>query len=171
MWRDARFWAALTAAVVFWGVLFAVVRPVLAWDWPLQYPLAFVLPALVYPVLEEIVFRGGLQEVLQRYFRGRAIGPVSLANVGTSVVFTALHFCGPRPCSYRRLSLVISRTATAADRAARVLQHGVLLAVCRAGLRVSGVQTEFLPDLGSCLGAVEGIEMQSRGVGGQQPLA
>jgi len=51
-----------------------------------------VLPALVYPVLEEIVFRGGLQEVLQRYVRGRAIGPITVANIGTSVVFTALHF-------------------------------------------------------------------------------
>ena len=92
MWRDATFWAALAAGIVFWGLLIVMTRPVLDWEWPLRYPLAFLLPALVYPVLEEIVFRGGLQELLQRYFRGRAIGPVSLANVGTSVVFAALHF-------------------------------------------------------------------------------
>jgi membrane protease YdiL (CAAX protease family) len=48
--------------------------------------------SLIYPVLEETVFRGGLQSALltRSVFRTRA-GPVSLANVLTSIVFAAAH--------------------------------------------------------------------------------
>jgi membrane protease YdiL (CAAX protease family) len=43
-------------------------------------------------VLEEIVFRGALQDTCHRYLKPHALGPISLANVVTSLVFMALHF-------------------------------------------------------------------------------
>ncbi len=47
---------------------------------------------LVYPVLEEIVFRGGLQPWLRRHPRAAANWHgVSVANIATSVVFAATH--------------------------------------------------------------------------------
>jgi membrane protease YdiL (CAAX protease family) len=48
---------------------------------------------LVSPVIEEILFRGYLQEWLYRYKWGkRQVGIFSGANVVTSVIFTSLHF-------------------------------------------------------------------------------
>lgn len=53
--------------------------------------MRFVWPALLMPVLEELAFRGWLQtELLSRW--PRRLGPLSHANLLTSVVFTALHF-------------------------------------------------------------------------------
>jgi len=92
-WRDAQFGAALMAAPLVWGVM--------AWMFPLGFqagralfePGPFLLLAGVYPVLEELVFRGGLQGRLREISWGaRRFGPLSLANVLTSIVFTALHF-------------------------------------------------------------------------------
>lgn len=48
--------------------------------------------ALIYPLLEEVVFRGGLQPGL--FARGclhRSIAGISAANIITSVLFAALH--------------------------------------------------------------------------------
>ena len=50
-----------------------------------------VSAVVLYPVLEEYVFRGGLQPWLAQHLRQHA-GPLSLANLLTSVVFCALHF-------------------------------------------------------------------------------
>jgi len=50
------------------------------------------MPALVYPVLEEIVFRGAAQGALwQTRLAAVALGPLSGPNLLTSVVFTSLH--------------------------------------------------------------------------------
>ncbi|MGA7801275.1 MAG: JDVT-CTERM system glutamic-type intramembrane protease [Gammaproteobacteria bacterium] len=92
-WRDLRFWLALGAAPLFWAALLAFVpHEPLQLSWPLHAPLAFLLPALVYPIAEEIIFRGALQEWLGDHLPDRPLGPVSLANLVTSVVFTSLHF-------------------------------------------------------------------------------
>jgi len=50
------------------------------------------MPALVYPVLEEIVFRGATQGLLWKTrLAALALGPLSGPNLLTSVVFTVLH--------------------------------------------------------------------------------
>ena len=90
--RDKVLWIAVLGAPLFWAALLVLSGRDPAWSWPLAEPLRFVLPALCYPVLEEIVFRGLLQEQLQRALRGRTVGPLSGANIVTSAVFTALHF-------------------------------------------------------------------------------
>ena len=72
--------------------LFFILHPSIQWDWPLLTPLVFLLPVLVYPVLEEIVFRGLIQELVHEYLSKASLGPVSVANLLTSFLFTGVHF-------------------------------------------------------------------------------
>ena len=73
-------------------VLFFILHPSIQWGWPLLTPLVFLLPVLVYPVLEEIVFRGLIQELVHEYLSKASLGPVSVANLLTSFLFTGVHF-------------------------------------------------------------------------------
>ena len=59
-------------------------------DWPLDDFVRFGLLVLVFPVLEEIVFRGLILEWLGRFLPQR-LGILSLANLLTSLVFAAMH--------------------------------------------------------------------------------
>lgn len=96
-WRDRLFYAAVAAAPVYWLLLFLLTRPRPQLDWPLQQPLVFLYPALFYPVLEELVFRGLIQELAHRYLKPWRVGPLSHANLLTSLLFTALHFISHPP--------------------------------------------------------------------------
>ena len=62
--------------------------PPLSLDW-----VTLVNTMLLAPVLEELVFRGGIQSVLERTAFGRhePVGGVSVGNVLTSVLFSAAH--------------------------------------------------------------------------------
>lgn len=54
--------------------------------------MGFFLPALIYPVLEETVFRGLIQEKLYRLPWGcRRTGLVSAANIAASILFAVSH--------------------------------------------------------------------------------
>jgi hypothetical protein len=90
--NDHLFWLALAAGPLCWAVLFVLLRPNPQWDWPLTAPVPYLRVALFYPVLEEIVFRGLLQELVRHHVSPRHLGPLSHANLLTSLVFTALHF-------------------------------------------------------------------------------
>jgi uncharacterized protein len=87
--RDPLLLAALGAALPVWAVLVAwhgAPQP----DWILRDPARFVLFALVYPVLEELAFRGLVQgELLRRW--PRRLGVLSAANAATSVLFATAH--------------------------------------------------------------------------------
>lgn len=98
IWRDKQFGAAVLAAPIFWVVFWWWTAPSVDLEWPLRRMLPFLLSALVYPVLEEIVFRGGLQTVLlrQSYLAGRWFG-LSRANVVTSILFAAFHLFAHTP--------------------------------------------------------------------------
>ncbi len=91
-WKDWRFHLALAAAPAFWLGLYWWSSADIAWSWPLAAPLAFLWPALFYPVMEEIIFRGLLQETLSERLKPWRLGPVTHANLITSLVFTGLHF-------------------------------------------------------------------------------
>jgi hypothetical protein len=91
MWRDPVLWAALAAPVLFWAGLYLLTRPGLNPGWPLDGPWAFVRVALIYPLTEEIVFRGAIQGWLQRVLSRPLPGPLSLANLLTSMLFAATH--------------------------------------------------------------------------------
>ena len=96
-WRDPLFYAAMGAALVYWLVLFVMTRPQTALDWPLRQPLLFLYPALFYPVAEELVFRGLVQELAHRHLKPWRLGPLTHANILTSLLFTALHFFSHPP--------------------------------------------------------------------------
>ena len=76
-WRDPLFHAALTSGLLFWLVLYFIQQPLIQWGWPLLQPWQFLLPVVFYPLVEEVVFRGLLQELVHEYI---------------SVVFTAMQF-------------------------------------------------------------------------------
>ena len=90
--NDPLFWLALAAGPLCWAVLFALLQPDPQWDWPLAAPVPYLQAALFYPVLEEIVFRGLLQELVRDHVSRRRFGPLGIANLITSLVFTGLHF-------------------------------------------------------------------------------
>jgi membrane protease YdiL (CAAX protease family) len=90
--KDPHFLLAILAAPVAWLALYFIVQPNINWLWPLQHPARFLWPALFAPVVEEILFRGLLQEFIRDYFSEKFLGPVSIANLVTSLVFTGLHF-------------------------------------------------------------------------------
>jgi len=54
--------------------------------------MAFVIPVILYPVLEEIVFRGAVLEYCQKKIPGMVFVHLTKANIVTSLLFTALHF-------------------------------------------------------------------------------
>ena len=91
-WQDPLFHLALLAGPAAWFILYLVLQPAPQWGWPLAAPLAYLMPALVYPVLEEIVFRGLIQDLVHEYVSSRSLGPVSVANLLTTLLFTAMHF-------------------------------------------------------------------------------
>ena len=91
MWRDSLFWTAVAAALPFWGALVLITEAQPHWGWPADAPLPFLFPALVYPVLEEIAFRGMLQRELYVRLPYRSFWGISSANIITSVIFSALH--------------------------------------------------------------------------------
>jgi membrane protease YdiL (CAAX protease family) len=83
----------MLAAPLFWVALLAMDGRSPDVSWPLRSPLQFLMATLVYPVLEELAFRGFVQGALRRTSWGaRAMAGVSGANVVTSVAFAALHF-------------------------------------------------------------------------------
>ena len=80
------------AAPLFWAALLALTHPSIDVLWPLAAPSVFLMPALVYPVLEEIAFRGAAQGALWKTrLADVALGPLSGPNLLTSVAFTGLH--------------------------------------------------------------------------------
>lgn len=91
MRRDDQFLAILATALLFWVVLYTWMLPETDWLLPLTQPLAFLLVVLVYPVLEEIVFRGALQGALRKYLGTKAWHGFTWANVITSILFSVAH--------------------------------------------------------------------------------
>jgi membrane protease YdiL (CAAX protease family) len=90
--KDPLFLLAMAAGPACWLILFYVLQPAVQWSWPLIVPWQFLLPVLVFPLAEELVFRGLVQELLHEYLGSGRLGPLSVANLLTSCLFTALHF-------------------------------------------------------------------------------
>lgn len=96
-WSDPLFFAAIGAALLYWAALYLATAPSPDPAWPLREPLRFLYPALLYPVVEELVFRGLIQDFIHRRLRPWHVGPLSHANLLTSALFTALHFINHPP--------------------------------------------------------------------------
>ncbi len=91
-WADPLFFAAVAAALLYWLLLYLATQVRPDPGWPLREPLRFLYPALLYPVVEELVFRGLVQDLAHRHVKPWHLGPLSHANLLTSLLFTALHF-------------------------------------------------------------------------------
>lgn len=90
-WRDrflAPTWLAGMVVAAGYGWLQGGVTPGLS---------MLALWVVVYPVLEEIVFRGLIQPALVQPTRGLRWGPVTLANGLTSILFAAMHLFSHPP--------------------------------------------------------------------------
>jgi membrane protease YdiL (CAAX protease family) len=96
--RDPQLWWAVAAAPLAWLAGHLWLAPATDWAWPLHQPRDLLFLGLVYPVVEEVVFRGILQGRLREraMMRRRFLG-LSGANLLTSAVFTALHFLAHPP--------------------------------------------------------------------------
>ena len=92
LWRDRLFLAALLVGIVTWLILYFLQQPIVQWNWPLVRPWPFLSLVLLYPIVEEIAFRGLVQELLRDYVSRRSLGPLTIANLLTSVLFAGLHF-------------------------------------------------------------------------------
>lgn len=90
------FWFALLCGPLTWLVLWGIGLPVTG---VVHLSVGvLLLSVLVYPVLEEIVFRGFLQEwlLIRPAFQPSRYG-ITLANVATSCVFALLHLMSQPP--------------------------------------------------------------------------
>lgn len=96
-WHDAQWWLALLAGPAFYCLLIAAGFNYAGPKWIAAQPLLFAVLVLVYPILEEIVFRGMLQEGLSRRLKPWVFGPISKANLITSLVFCGLHVFSHAP--------------------------------------------------------------------------
>jgi len=91
-WQDSLFYAALGGALLVWLCMYLLFEPDPDPGWPLREPMRFLYPALLYPVVEELLFRGLLQDLAHRHLTPWRLGPLSHANILVSLVFTGLHF-------------------------------------------------------------------------------
>lgn len=92
-WRDrwlAPVWLAGTLAAIGWA-------EVTGTGTASPHLPALLLSVLVYPALEEIVFRGMVQPALLGVTRAACLGPLTAANVSTSLLFSAAHLFAHSP--------------------------------------------------------------------------
>jgi len=83
---------AVVSAPVVWAIMTSWAPSTWIPGWTLAEPGRLFMVALVYPVLEEMLFRGLLQGWLwHRPWGRKSCGPVSRANLFTSLLFAALH--------------------------------------------------------------------------------
>jgi membrane protease YdiL (CAAX protease family) len=95
--RDPWFLAAMAAGPAAWALL-ALWLPVTDAAWPAARPAQFLVLVVLYPVLEELVFRGLLQgALLWRGWGHRLAGPVTAANLAAALVFAAAHLLRGTP--------------------------------------------------------------------------
>ncbi len=93
MLRDRQFFWALLIAPLLWLIGYFLYAPTPDWSWPSHQPREFALLVIVYPCIEELLFRGLLQGWLLEHAQFRRHWfSLSFANIATSGIFTALHF-------------------------------------------------------------------------------
>ena len=98
LWGDKLFWLSLCAGPFFWFSIYLAGTTISGPRWVSENSLLFLQLALLYPVVEELVFRGLLQEKLwQTRFSRLAIYCLSMPNIITSMIFTAFHFLAHPP--------------------------------------------------------------------------
>jgi uncharacterized protein len=98
---------------------------------------AWISFVLVQPLVEELVFRGVLQGQLLRLSAARRLGPVTLANLGTTAGFVALHFLAQPPLWALSVALPSLVFGHLRERFASVLPAVIVHAVYNAGFALT----------------------------------
>jgi len=94
--HDRQFAAALAAGPVAWIALALNAQPNPAWI--LGDPVRALSLVVAWPLIEEALFRGGIQPALLRTHGGaREAWGVTTANVATSVLFALAHLATQAP--------------------------------------------------------------------------
>lgn len=89
---DWQYGLAIIAALLLWGLLLWIDSPQPSLDWVFIAPWLFLSLLLAQPLLEEVVFRGGLQGwLIEKTWGRRTVLHITLANMLTSVAFVAMH--------------------------------------------------------------------------------
>lgn len=129
-WLDWLFYAALIAGPLFWLNLYLI-------DQPLVGPpelLVWLKLSLLMPILEEIVFRGGIQSALMtKSFFSKSWFGVSVANIVTSIIFAAMHFISQPPLWAALVFIPSIVFGWARDRYITIIPCIILHAVYNAG--------------------------------------
>jgi len=95
---DGHFGVALVAAPFFWCLMLYFFDPALQLNWPLISPQIFLITVFIYPIVEELLFRGVLQGWLREQAWGMdSIAKISYANVVTSLIFSMFHLLSHTP--------------------------------------------------------------------------
>mgnify|MGYP001813455553 CR=1 FL=1 len=89
--EDPLFLAAILAAPLVWLLLYFALHPPADLLWPLRNPDALFWGVIFAPLLEEILFRGLIQEFVRDYFSDKRFGLLTVANLVTSVLFVIAH--------------------------------------------------------------------------------
>jgi membrane protease YdiL (CAAX protease family) len=83
---------AVIIAPVTWFVLIAVNQPNINPGWPIIDPGQYLYFVFLLPLLEELAFRGILQDYFRHWETGRLnIFGLSVANIACSILFAASH--------------------------------------------------------------------------------
>ena len=93
---DPHWYIAFFLAIIFWVIYDLFVQTATPKNL-LETPQIILLSVIIYPILEEIVFRGMIQSQLAKRLNGRAYLGLSLANIYTSLLFSVLHFIHQPP--------------------------------------------------------------------------
>ena len=89
-WKDPVYSFVVLMGPVFWGVLWLI-------GTPLTFSLGqsgyfYLTVLLIYPLIEELFFRGTLQLYLeQKGFFKRSLFSINSANIVTSMIFSLMH--------------------------------------------------------------------------------
>lgn len=96
--HDPHLWWAVAAAPLVWVVGYFWFAPATDWAWPLHRLHDLIYLGVLYPLIEEILFRGALQGWMRKRSVMRStVGGLTLANLLTSAIFTALHLISHPP--------------------------------------------------------------------------
>ncbi len=90
--HDRVLWAAVLAALLFYTGLIFFYKKNIDLTWLFNQPERFLMLVLLYPFLEEVVFRGFLQSILLRWaICQRKWMGISVANLLASFIFSVTH--------------------------------------------------------------------------------
>ncbi len=89
---DRLFHVAVAAGPLVWVVLYLLYRPQPSWQQIVENSASLLLLCLIYPLIEELAFRGAVQGwLLRQRFGSVSVAGITGANILASCLFAAAH--------------------------------------------------------------------------------